>query len=325
MSAILVIAEQRGGRVSDVSGELIAAATRLAPETQSDVCVAVLGYECESFVDELDKEGVDTIYTIEFNEANDGAGGDEYNHSSYVESIVSLYSDISPELVLMPHSITGMDYAPAVAGRLDVPLMTNAVDLAYDGSLLVTRKMYESKVETTIQMPDEPVAVTLRGGAIEPVVKDGDAAVVSFDPDVETIEPRSRIVDFEAEAATDTDITQADFIVSVGLGIEDEENIELIRQLCDVTGATLAASRPIVELGWVEKDRQVGQSGKTVKPQVYMAIGISGAIEHIVGMKGSDVIIAINNDPDAPIFDVADYGVVGDLFEVIPSLTDTFE
>lgn len=324
MSEILVIAEHRTGQVREVSAELITAAANMAPDMGADVGVGVIASEPKRFIDDLNLPGVDTVYAIESG-GDETVDGDGYNHSTYVECVVSLVSETEPDLVVMPHTITGLDFAPAVATQLDVPLMTNAVDLEYEESVLVSRKMYESKVETTIRMPDEPSAVTLRSGSVEPATGEGDASVVEFDPGLGETERRSKVIDVVTAETGDTDITKAEFIVSIGLGIEEEENVDLIRNLCEAADATLAASRPVVELGWVDKDRQVGQSGSTVKPSVYIAIGISGAIEHVVGMKGSDVVVAINNDPDAPIFDVADYGIVADLFDVVPALVDEFE
>jgi electron transfer flavoprotein alpha subunit len=185
--------------------------------------------------------------------------------------------------------------------------------------------MYGSKVETTIEVDAERAAVTIRGGEWVAAADDGDAEVVPFDftPDESAV--KSRVTGFEEVGGGDVDITEADVLVSVGRGIEEEENIELVERLADALGATLSSSRPIVDNGWLPKNRQVGQSGKVVTPEVYIAVGISGAVQHVAGMKGAETIVAINTDPNAPIFDIADYGVVGDLFEVVPELIEEFE
>ena len=170
----------------------------------------------------------------------------------------------------------------------------------------------------------DTVAVSVRGGEWPPAEESGDAAVEAFDVDIDEDAIGSRVSGYEEVAAGDVDISDADVLVSVGRGIEEEDNLEIIHDLADALGATVSASRPIVDNGWLPKNRQVGQSGKVVTPDVYIAIGISGAVQHVAGMKGAETIIAINDDPSAPIYDIADYGIVDDLFEVVPALTEEF-
>jgi electron transfer flavoprotein alpha subunit len=226
----------------------------------------------------------------------------------------------------MPNSVNGLDYAPAVANSLDVPLVTDAVGLEFDdGTLVAHREMYGSKVETTVEVEGDQFAVTIRDGEWAPAEGVDDTEVVAFDADIDEDAVRSTVTGFEEVGAGDVDISEADFIVSIGRGIEEEDNLPLIEELVEATGATLASSRPIVDNGWLAKNRQVGQSGKVVTPVVYLAIGISGAVQHVAGMKGAETIIAINKDPNAPIFDIADYGIVDDLFDVVPALIEQFE
>ncbi|PSQ44647.1 electron transfer flavoprotein subunit alpha/FixB family protein [Halobacteriales archaeon SW_7_68_16] len=215
------------------------------------------------------------------------AHGEEFNHDVYAQAVEALAHDLDPTYLLSPNTVNGLDYAPAVAESLGWPLVTDAIDLAVEDGLVATREMYGSKVETTVA--------------------------------------RSTVTGFEEVGGGDVDIADADVLVSVGRGIEEEENVDLVEQLADALGATLSASRPIVDNEWLPKNRQVGQSGKVVTPDVYIAIGISGAVQHVAGMKGADTIVAINEDPSAPIFDVADYGIVDDLFDVVPALTAEFE
>lgn len=224
----------------------------------------------------------------------------------------------------MPNSVNGLDYAPAVANSLDLPLATDAVGIEYGDSLTVTREMYGSKVETTVEIGGDQQAVTIRGAEWPAAEGVGDAEISEFDVDIDT-DTGSRVTGFEEVGGGDVDISDAEFLVSIGRGIEEEENLPLIEDLVEATDATLSSSRPIVDNGWLPKNRQVGQSGKVVTPDVYLAIGISGAVQHVAGMKGSDTIIAINTDPNAPIFDIADYGIVGDLFDVVPELIEQFE
>jgi electron transfer flavoprotein alpha subunit len=316
MSDILAVAEHRRGELRDVSLELVTAGRQLADATGGDLHVAVVGGDTESFADTLDRKGVDAIHTV--------SEGEEFNHDIYAQAVEALHAEVDPEVLVMPNSVNGLDYAPAVANSLDLPLATDAVDFDYDGGLTVTREMYGSKVETTVDVSGDQYAVTLRGGEWPAAAGVGEAEIAEFDADIDT-DTGSSVTGFEEVGGGDVDISEADFIVSIGRGIEEEDNLPLIKDLVEATDATLASSRPIVDNGWLPKNRQVGQSGKVVTPTVYLAIGISGAVQHVAGMKGADNIIAINTDPNAPIFDIADYGIVGDLFEVVPELIEEFE
>ena len=217
-----------------------------------------------------------------------------------------------------------MDYAPAVGGKVDVPVVTDAIDLAHNGALEVTREMYGSKVETTVDVGADRAVVTTRPAEWDAAEADGDASVQAFDADIDQDAVGSKVTGFEEAAGGDVDLGESEFIVSIGRGIDEEENLELIEELADTLGADMGSSRPLVDNGWLPKNRQVGQSGKAVTPDVYVAIGISGAVQHVAGMKGADTIIAINTDPSAPIYDIADYGAVGDLFDVVPALIEEF-
>jgi len=315
---VLVVADHRRGDLRDSSFELVSAGSELAEAAGGDLHVAVVSGNTEDFADELNREGVDTIHTVEY--------GEEFNHDVYVQATEALYAELDPEFVLLPNSVNGLDYAPAVAQGLDLPYVSDAVGLTYeDDTLAVNREMYGSKVETTVEVSNGPFVVSIRGGEWPTAEGVGDAAIEAFDftPDEDAI--RSTVTGFEEVAGGDVDISEADFLVSIGRGIEEEDNLPLIEELVEATGATLSASRPIVDNGWLPKNRQVGQSGKQVAPKVYLAIGISGAVQHVAGMKNADTIIAINTDPNAPIFDIADYGIVGDLFDVVPALTEQFQ
>ena len=314
---VLVVADHRRGELRPVSYELLTAGRELADALGGDLHATVVGGDVERFAERLDCEGVDAVHTV--------AEGEEFNHDVTTAAVTALFEALDLGAVVMPNSVNGLDYAPAVATRLSLPLVTDAVALDYDDGLTVTREMYGSKVETAIAVAEEPVALTIRGGEWPAAEGVGDAEISSFEVDIDDSSIRSTVRGFEEVGAGDVDISEAEFIVSVGRGIEEEENLELVEELADALDATLAASRPIVDNGWLPKNRQVGQSGKVVTPTVYLALGISGAVQHVAGMKGADTIIAVNTDPDAPIFDIADYGIVGDLFEVVPELTAAFE
>ncbi|SFL25786.1 electron transfer flavoprotein alpha subunit apoprotein [Halogranum rubrum] len=317
MTDVLAVTEHRRGSLRDVSFEVVTAGRELADATGGDLHLAVISGDVDKFAEQVNCDGVDQIHTVAY--------GEEFNHDVYTQAVEALYDDLSPSIVLMPNSVNGLDYAPAVANGLSLPLVTDVVDFEWDGALTATREMYGSKVETTIEVDAERVAVTIRGGEWPAANGTGDAEVTAFDADIDEGAIGSRVTGFEEVGSGDVDISDAEVLVSVGRGIEEEENLELVEELADALGATLSSSRPIVDAGWLPKNRQVGQSGKVVTPKIYLAVGISGAVQHVAGMKGSETIIAINTDPNAPIFDIADYGIVGDLFDVVPELVDEFQ
>ncbi|MFC5133349.1 MULTISPECIES: electron transfer flavoprotein subunit alpha/FixB family protein [Haloferacaceae] len=317
MSDVLVVSEHRRGDLRDVSLELLTAGRELADALDGDLHVAVVAGDVERFADELNRPGVDRIHAVE--------NGEEFDHTVYAAAVEELAERVDPAAILTPNSVNGLDYAPAVAERLDVPLVADVLGFEYDAAdgLTVTREMYGSKVETTVAVEGDRFCLTVRGGEFVPAEGVGDAEIGSVD--VEAPESGARVKGFEEVGGGDVDIADADVLVSVGRGIGEEENLDLVEELADALGATLSSSRPIVDNGWLPKNRQVGQSGKVVTPDVYIAVGISGAVQHVAGMKGSDTIVAINTDPNAPIFDIADYGIVGDLFDVVPELVAEFE
>ncbi|MFC6837177.1 electron transfer flavoprotein subunit alpha/FixB family protein [Halomarina ordinaria] len=317
MSDVLAVAEHRRGDLRDASFEVVTAGRELADEQGGDLHLAVVGGDVDGFAEELNREGVDVVHTV--------AEGEEFNHDVYVQVVEQLYAQVAPTTLLIPNTVNGLDYAPAVAERLGVPVVTDAIGVSRaNGSMEVTREMYGSKVETTVEVDADEVVVTTRPAEWPQTESEGSADVQAFDADVDESAVRSTVTGFEEVGGGDVDISEADVLVSVGRGIDEEENLELVEALADTLGATLSSSRPIVDAGWLPKNRQVGQSGKVVTPKVYIAIGISGAVQHVAGMKGSDTIVAINTDPNAPIMDLADYAIVDDLFDVVPELIEEF-
>jgi electron transfer flavoprotein alpha subunit len=314
--SVLAIAEHRRGDLRDVSFELVSAGRELADARGGELHLAVVGGDVEGFAEALNREGVDVIHTV--------AEGEEFNHDVYAQSVEALYAELEPGLLLMPNSVNGLDYAPAVADGLGLPLVTDAVAVDGGDGLAVTREMYGSKVETVVEVDAEHAAITVRPGEWPAAEGTGDAEIQSFDPGIDESAVRSTVNGFQEVGGGDVDISEAELLVSVGRGIEEEENIALVEALADALGATLSSSRPIVDNGWLPKNRQVGQSGKQVTPEVYIAIGISGAVQHVAGMKGAETIVAVNTDPNAPIYDLADYGIVDDLFDVVPALIEEF-
>ncbi|WP_135534876.1 electron transfer flavoprotein subunit alpha/FixB family protein [Halostella pelagica] len=317
MTNVLAVAEHRRGDLRDVSYEAITAGRELADEAGGELHVAVISGDTDEFAERLNREGVDRVHTVDY--------GEEFNHDVYHQAVTQLFDAVDAGYLLTPNSVNALDYVPAAANALDLPVVTDVIDLdGGDESLVATREMYGSKVETTTELDTGRAAVTIRGGEWPATEDGGDAAVESFDADIDESAVRSTVTGFEEAGGGDVDISDADVLVSVGRGIEEEENLDLIFDLADALDATVSSSRPIVDNDWLPANRQVGQSGKVVTPDVYIAIGISGAVQHVAGMKGSDTIIAINTDPNAPIFDLADYGVVDDLFDVVPALIEEF-
>jgi electron transfer flavoprotein alpha subunit len=312
---ILTVAEHRRGELRPVSFEAITAGRELADALDTGLHVAAIG-TASGFAEELNRAGVDVIHAV--------AEGKEFNHDVYTQVIDSLASDLDPRIVLMPNSVNGLDYAPAVANGLSLPLVTDVIGFEAGETITAIREMYGSKVETTIEIDADRFCVTIRPNEWAKTEEAGDAKVRERDIEIDESRVRSTVTGFQEVGGGDVDISDAEVLVSVGRGIDEEENIELVEELADALGATLSSSRPIVDAGWLPKNRQVGQSGKVVTPDVYLAIGISGAVQHVAGMKGADTIVAINTDPNAPIFDLADYGIVDDLFEVVPELTAQF-
>jgi electron transfer flavoprotein alpha subunit len=315
MSDVLAVVEHRRGELRPVSFELLTAGRDLAAAMDGELHVAVIGGPVDRYADRLNRAGVDVLHTV--------VNGPEFNHDVYVQTVDALCQTLEPGVLLTPHTVNALDYVPAVTIDREMALVTDVLELSVeDDTLLATREFYESKVTATMTVEDTPWAVTIRPGewpAAEGIAET-EVRFFEFEPDDERI--KSHVTGYEEAGSSEVDVTAADFLIGVGRGIGEVENLDLIEDLAEAGDATIAASRPLVDKGWFETGRQVGQSGKTVSPDVYLAIGISGAVQHVAGIKGADTIVAINTDPHAPIFDIADQAIVGDLFDVVPALTE---
>ncbi len=290
--------------------EMVSAAKELGDET----VVAVIAKDPATLADQVDVEGVREIFCVKV----DPEG---FENDVVREALEQLISDREPDVVLVGFSIDSMGFGPALAAKLGLGFASDVFALRRDGDDLVAeRSFYGSKVNAELDFPNsERVLLMIRPTAWPPA--EGEGAAISAELDVTISGSRARHVDFhEVAASEDVDITGADFLLSVGRGVGEKENLGQFEGLADKMGATLSVSRPLVDQGWMPSSRQVGQSGKTVKPKVYLALGISGAVQHLAGMKTSGTIIAINTDPEAAIFNVAHYGAVADLFEVAEEL-----
>jgi electron transfer flavoprotein alpha subunit len=322
---ILVVAEQRSGKLNRVTWETVAAAQQLAETSASDnksISMALLGSGLGPLAGELAAAptlDVQEIVTI------DDAALESYTADGYTTALQQAIKELSPSLVLLPHTYQARDFAPMLAARLERALITDVTAVKMIGEQRVfVRPMFQGRLTADIapQGP-APHVVTFQAGAVRADQgRRGSSAVpvraLQIRVDAATIRQNPE-APFQ-QARQSVDLSQAERIVAVGRGIKGQEHLALAQQLAEALGAELGASRPICDAGWLPMERQVGSSGQTVAPKLYVALGISGAIQHLVGMKGSNTIVAINKDPDAPIFEVADYGIVGDLFDVAPAL-----
>lgn len=318
---ILAIAEARAGSLRRVSDEVVSQARRLADQVGGSVDVVVLGSPGTSqAASELVNFGADRILVGESDTFN------EYDPDAHLAVLTEVVRGDEYLAVLLPATAMGRDYAPRLAAQLDIPLATDATALDIeDGKLIITRPLYAGKVFARLTI-DAPISlVSIRPNAFGTEEKAGAGTVEPLDLTAVTIEPaRVRVREFIPAAGERPDLGEATVIISGGRGLQGPENWALLEGLCDAIGphCALGASRAVVDAGWRPHGEQVGQTGRTVAPQLYFAIGISGAIQHLAGMRTARTIVAINKDPDAPIFRIADYGVVGDAFEIVPRLAE---
>ena len=312
---ILVVAEQREGKLNRASWEAIAA----AQQAGDSIKIAILGGGIEAVANELGAAGAAEVLLV------DAPALEHYTADGYVQALVSVIEREAPSVVVFPHTYQTRDFAPALAARLQRSLITDVTAFKrQDSGLVYGRPMFQGKLvaEVAAQGPT-PHLVTCQIGAFRAdAVQRGAAAaaVRRMDVAVDPAKIRQRPEAPFKEAKQAVDLSQAERIVAIGRGIKGQEHLKIAQDLAQALGAEIAASRPICDAGWLPMDRQIGSSGQTVAPKLYIALGISGAIQHLVGMKGSRTIVAINKDPEAPIFEIADYGIAGDLFEVVPAM-----
>ena len=319
--SILVIVEQREGKLNRVSWETLTAGQALAAETGWTLEAAVVGSGVTSVANEIAGKKVAKVYAVESLKL------EPYSPDAFAAALKQFIASKQPRLVLMPHTYQVRDFVPKLATAMERSAISDCIGYKKDGEqLLFTRQMFQGKLAADVSFTcDAPWFVTFQNGAFRgDKVEAGSSAAPVETVNVEiadgVIRNKPREVFKEAKQAVD--LTQAEIIVSVGRGIKEQKNIELAKQLAEALGGELAASRPICDSGWLPMDRQIGSSGQTVAPKLYLALGISGAIQHIVGMKGARTIIAINKDSEAPIFEIADYAVVGNLFDIVPPLIE---
>jgi electron transfer flavoprotein alpha subunit len=320
-NTILVVVEQREGKLNRVSWETITAAQAIAAATGWALEAAVVGSNVSAIASEVAAKKVAKVYAVE------SAKLEPYTPDALAAALKQLISTKQPSLVLMPHTYQVRDFVPKLATAMGRTVISDCVGFKHEnGKLLFTRQMFQGKLSADVSFNSAaPWFATFQNGSFRGDKAEAGATAAP----VETVNVeipdgviRNKPQEVFKEAKHAVDLTQAEVIVAVGRGIKEQKNIEIAKQLADALGADLAASRPICDSGWLPMDRQIGSSGQTVAPKLYLALGISGAIQHIVGMKGSRTIIAVNKDSEAPIFEIADYAIVGNLFEIVPPLTE---
>jgi electron transfer flavoprotein alpha subunit len=318
---ILVVVEQREGKLNRVSWETITAGQAIAAATGWSLEAAVVGNGVSAVAAEVAGKKVAKVYAVE------SAKLDPYTPDAFAAGLKQFLTAKQPKLILMPHTYQVRDFIPKLVTAMERTVISDCVGFKHEGGkLLFTRQMFQGKLAADVSFTsDAPWFATFQNGAFRgDQVEAGAAAAPIETVNVEIADGviRNKPLEVFKEAKQAVDLTQAEIIVSVGRGIKEQKNIDLVKQLADALGGEIAASRPICDAGWLPMDRQVGSSGQTVAPKLYLALGISGAIQHIVGMKGAKAIIAINKDSEAPIFEIADYAVVGNLFDIVPPLIE---
>ncbi len=315
---VLVIAEHWKGRPEAVTFQLIAKGREIADARRASLGVLVLGHDIGELAADLAGTGVDAVFVVDHRALGNAACG------LLAEAAVASLREIAPALTLVGFTLVGMELAPAIATRLGVAAMTNCVNVeCVDGEIVVAKPVYDGALHARVIFDrDAPALVALQAGATPTLPQPARAALVrALALDIESMPRRGEIVQFIEEPIGDVDIAKADIIVSAGRGVGDASKLPMIEACAKALGGLMGCSRPLVDQGWLPRERQVGASGKTVTPKIYIACGISGASQHLAGMSGAKMIVAINKDPNAPIFQVAHYGIVGDLFEIVPELT----
>ena len=316
--SVVAVLEQRGGKWNRVSFEALAAARKIAEGFNTGVDAAVLGAGTDALAAEA------AAYEIGKVVALDHALLGEYTPDGYAAALEQLIKARQPEAVVFPHTYQVRDYAPKLAARFQTALISDVVDVK-SGSAgpVFIRQLFQGKLNADVRAAAAARFVSIQAGAFRCAEPGGaGAAIEKFPVQLDPAHIRSKPEQPFREAQRSVDLGAAEVIVSVGRGIKEKDNLPVVEALAQALGAELAASRPICDNGWLPMERQVGSSGQTVSPKLYLAVGISGAIQHLVGMKGSKTVVAINKDESAPIFETADYGVVGDLFEIVPALVE---
>jgi electron transfer flavoprotein alpha subunit len=321
---ILIITEQREGKWNNVSFETLAAAQQIASQTIASISGAVIGKGVAALSDELARFQLGEVLLVEHDLL------EKYTPDGFSIALRQVIEKAKPDLVLLPHTYQVRDFAPKLAASMNKGMIGDCIGYRHEnGKIIFVRQMFQGRTAADVVFAGEPPWIaTFQAGAFRADLAAKGASKAPIRPvsvELTSEQIRTKPLELFREAKQAVDLTQAPILVSVGRGIKAPENIPMAEKLAKLLGGEVSASRPICDEGWLPMDRQIGSSGQTVAPKLYLALGISGAIQHVVGMKGSRTIAAINKDQNAPIFEIADYGIVGDLFEIVPALIEELE
>ena len=314
---ILVYIQSAEGKINPISLESLVAAQQLKKEKSAQVHAVTFSSDIANKLSEYD---IDSIIHVSHDSL------DEYSPLHYIETFNQLNSNLSPDLIIFGHTYETRDWVPRLSARLDIPFLSDCVGMNIDDTVTYTRSLYQNKINTDLSISSGSAIISFQSGAYKiDLLGQGSCNVEQVDINLSSVE--NKIINEDKFKETDgaIDLSAADFIVSIGRGIAKEENIPMAKELADLIGAQLASSRPVVDSGWLNHSLQIGSSGQIVSPKLYFALGISGAIQHSVGMKGSGCIMVINKDANSPIFEIADYGIIGDLMEIVPKLSSAIK
>ncbi|MEM8883707.1 MAG: electron transfer flavoprotein subunit alpha/FixB family protein [Planctomycetota bacterium] len=317
MAAVLVFVETQDGSLKKSAPEVLGQAAQLAGDLGGGVDAVLVGQGAGALAESVGNFGVDKVYVAEADSLAN------FSIEAFTKPLLKAVAAATPKLVLFAASVNGKDLAPAVAAATGSAILTDVTEIGVkDGAISVTKPVYAGKALAEVSASSDTVVATLRPNVFEPVEPAGGSATVESLDTSDIGDLRATVKEVLAKASEKLDLTEADVIVAGGRGLKGPENWHLIEQLAEAVGGVTGASRAVVDAGWRPHDEQVGQTGKTVSPKLYIAVGVSGAIQHLAGMRTSKCIVAINTDAEAPIFKVADYGIVGDAFEVCPVLAE---
>ncbi len=317
MGNVLVVAEHRQGELRDINFEMMAVAPRLAADMGGEAVVLLLGSGMDDMAQKMAAYGANV-------KVIDDPLFENFNAEKYQKALSALLDELKPAVLMTGHTAQGVDFMPALAVEKKLPMVTEAIDLQYEGGALkATRQIYSGKVNATVAFKEaETYLATIREGALEAPDPAAAGEVEKVDSPLKEDVPYRKFVEYIEAEVGDVDITQSEILVSVGRGLKEDKNLPDIEALAEAIKADIAGSRAATDAGWIPHDRQVGTSGKTVKPKLYIALGISGAFQHVAGIKGAKTVVAVNKDPEAPIFNEADYAIVDDMFKVVPKLLE---
>ena len=314
---ILVYIQSGEGKINPISLESLVAAQQLKNEKSAQVHAVTFSSDIANKLSQYD---IDSVIHVNDNNLQ------EYSPLHYIETFNQLSGELNPDLIIFGHTYETRDWVPRLSARLNIPFLSDCVGMSVKDTLSYTRSLYQNKINTDLSISSGSAIISFQSGAYKvDSLGQGSCNIEQMNVDLSSVE--NKIINEEKFKETDgaIDLSAADFIVSVGRGIAKEENIPIAKELADLIGAQLASSRPVVDSGWLNHSLQIGSSGQVVSPKLYFALGISGAIQHSVGMKGSGCIMVINKDANAPIFEIADYGIVGDIMEIIPKLSSAIK